>query len=417
MIGRTWWTAAAVVALVALGGYAVARGRGWQLRGPAAQAPATPLPAIQATGGVIADARVVPARRAALSFGGSGAVRSVDVEEGDVVPAGRVLVRLESARQASIVLQAEADLVAAAANLRKVERGADAESIAAAEAAVDVARADVQAAAARIASAAANLRRVAGGSPDDAALAERRVALAKNVLWGAQAQRDSICGRVEDGVADQADCDGARSRVAQAEEEVRIAELEQGRATRGGEADDVAAARATVGEAESARSAAEARVRQAEAELARVTQGADTDDLAAARAALDQADARLEQARVALDDQALRAPFAGMIGAIDVREGEHVAPGVPVLQIGDLAAWRVETEDLTELDIVDIEEGAPVVMTFDAIDGLEMAGKVDRIRTFGENRLGDITYRVTIVPAENDPRLRWNMTAQVRIGP
>ena len=30
--------------------------------------------------------------------------------------------------------------------------------------------------------------------------------------------------------------------------------------------------------------------------------------------------------------------------------------------------------------------------------------------------LGDITYRVTIEPEEEDPRLRWNMTASVRIG-
>ena len=33
----------------------------------------------------------------------------------------------------------------------------------------------------------------------------------------------------------------------------------------------------------------------------------------------------------------------------------------------------------------------------------------------GENTLGDITYRVIIVPQKHDPRLRWNMTASVNI--
>jgi len=45
-----------------------------------------------------------------------------------------------------------------------------------------------------------------------------------------------------------------------------------------------------------------------------------------------------------------------------------------------------------------------------------MAGQVTRIRSLGENRQGDITYRVIITPNEQDSRLRWNMTASVVIG-
>ncbi len=416
MNGR-WMSVIAVVGLAAAGAYALARERGWLAAGGAASPTATPLPAVLADRVVVADARVVPVRSAALSFAVGGTVRAVDAQEGDRVEAGDVLVKLDSARQAAAVLQAEADLVAAEAGLRKVARGADAESVAAAAAAVDVARADVSAADARIASAQANLARVVSGSSNDADVGERQVALAKDALWGAQAQRDTLCGRVEDGFADQADCDGARARVAQAEEQVGIAELELARIKAGGRAEDVAAARAQVREAESARAAAAARVEQAEAELARVRRGADEADVSAARAQVDQASARLEQARVALDDQVLRAPFAGLLGAVDVRRGEVVAPGAPVLQIGDTSAWQVETQDLTELDIVDVAVDAPVDIAFDAIEGLVLPGRVARIRMFGENRLGDITYRVTIVPGRSDARLRWNMTAQVRIKP
>lgn len=382
----------------------------------AADGPATPLPVVLASGGVVADARVVPIRSAALSAPGTGRVVGIPVEEGQTVKEGEALLRLDSARQAAAVLQAEAELASARAGLARVQRGAEPEAIAAAEAAVEVARADAQAADARIASARANLARVSGGDADDVAISSRRVEQAKNALWGAQSQRDSICGRVEDGFADQADCDGARARVQQSEEELRIVELQHAQVQRGGRAEDVAAARAQVGEAESARAAALARVRQAEAELAKVRKGAAEEDLLIARSRVDQATAGLEQARLALDDAAIRAPFAGRVAAIEVREGEQVAPGTPLLRLADDSAWQLETEDLTELDIVAVQEGDPVSLRFDAVPGLELPGRVAFIRSFGENRLGDITYRATIALEESDPRLRWNMTATAQIG-
>jgi len=56
-------------------------------------------------------------------------------------------------------------------------------------------------------------------------------------------------------------------------------------------------------------------------------------------------------------------------------------------------------------------------MTFDAVPGLKLPGTVGRIRALGENRQGDITYIVTVKPARQNPRLRWNMTASVTITP
>lgn len=410
-----------VVFVVVAGGlFFVAQRQGWLAGGgsPAATgAPtATPLPPVTAAGGVVADARVLPVRSAVLSLPSGGRITAIEVEEGQVVEAGETLLRLDSARQASAVLQAEAELAGAQAGLDKVKKGADAETVAAAVAAVEVARADVTAADARIASAQANQARVTGGSEDDIAIGVRKVELAKNALWGAQSRRDSFCGRVEKKLADQADCDGAKAQVLQSEEEVRIAELLLAQMKRGGRPEDVAAARAQVSEASSARAAAAARLKQSEAELEMVRKGAGDEDLAAGRARVDQAAAALEQARLAMDDAFLRAPFAGTVGAVEVQVGEQVLPGTPVVQLGDTSTWRLDTEDLTELDIVNVSEGDPVGVTFDAIPGLELPGKVARIRSFGENRLGDITYRVTITLDEDDPRLRWNMTSSVRIG-
>jgi HlyD family secretion protein len=83
--------------------------------------------------------------------------------------------------------------------------------------------------------------------------------------------------------------------------------------------------------------------------------------------------------------------------------------------MADLATWQIETTDLTELDIARVRAGSTVTMTFDAVPGLELSGKVSRIRPIGENKQGDITYVVTITPDRQDERLRWNMTAAVSI--
>jgi HlyD family secretion protein len=56
-----------------------------------------------------------------------------------------------------------------------------------------------------------------------------------------------------------------------------------------------------------------------------------------------------------------------------------------------------------------------VVLTFDAIPSLELGGTVLRIKPIGQEKLGDVTYTVIVRPDEQDPRLRWNMTAVVTI--
>ena len=64
-----------------------------------------------------------------------------------------------------------------------------------------------------------------------------------------------------------------------------------------------------------------------------------------------------------------------------------------------------------------VAEGAPATITFDAIPGLKVTGKVSRIKPLGENKQGDMTYVVIVAPDQIDPRLRWNMTASVAIEP
>lgn len=160
---------------------------------------------------------------------------------------------------------------------------------------------------------------------------------------------------------------------------------------------------------------AEAELRRARAELDLTRAGSRPETIAAAEAELEAAKAALQKARAALSDAELRAPFAGTVVSIDINPGEYAAPGTAVLRLADLSSWRVETRDLNEIQVAQVREGQPVTVTLDALPGLELSGKVQRIEGYGENQQGDITYTVVVALDKHDERLRWNMTATVEI--
>ena len=166
---------------------------------------------------------------------------------------------------------------------------------------------------------------------------------------------------------------------------------------------------------------AEKKLAAAELEVAKLEQGRDPLDvalseaeLASAEADVTAAEARLAVMRVPLRERELRAPFAGTIGSVDVSAGELVSPSMVVVKIADLSAWRVETQDLDEINVVNLREKDPVVVTFDALPDVEIAGTVVSIGQFGEEKQGAITYTAVIELEETDKRLRWNMTAAIR---
>jgi HlyD family secretion protein len=217
------------------------------------------------------------------------------------------------------------------------------------------------------------------------------------------------------------------SGIQMAEQQVTQAQARLDKLRAGASADELAQARAQVaasnaeldkllGEQHSgALAAADATVDQAQAHLDQLRAGASKSELALAAAEVQSAQAALQLAHAAMAEAELRAPFAGTVAALDVRSGEYLAPGVPVAHLADLSAWRVETTDLTELNITRIREGSHVAVTFDAIPSLKLVGTIGHIRALGENKQGDITYIATIALDQADPRLRWNMTASATI--
>jgi multidrug resistance efflux pump len=381
---------------------------------------------------ILVEGKVVPIRTVSLGMATGGRVTEVAVAEGAQVAAGQVLARVDAARQTAAVAQAEAGLRRAEARVQQLKAGARPQELAAAQAALDAAQAqlariqqgarpeDIRAAEAALSAAQASLAKLQEGAGSGQLIAARTEVLnAGAVLQQAQAAYDKVKGNPDIGALPQS-VQLQQATNAYNAAKARLADLEAG-ATNA----DLAGAGARVRQAQAqldalkaaARpaeiAAAEAEVRRAAAQLALVREGPRSEEIAIAEADVAAAQAALDQARAALADTELRAPFAGTVAELNLRVGEQAAPGASAVTLADFSAWVVETTDLTELNVVRVQPGDTVTISLDAAPGLELAGEVVRINPVGRDQRGDVSYTAELRPLQTDPRLRWNMTAAV----
>jgi multidrug resistance efflux pump len=147
--------------------------------------------------------------------------------------------------------------------------------------------------------------------------------------------------------------------------------------------------------------------------VARLKDGIDPDQLAAAQARLTTAKASVTNAQAALDSLKLKASMGGTVVDVNVLPGQQVTALQTLMSVADFSNWVVETDNLTETEIVNVAVGQKVKVVLDALPNVELAGTVSHINDrFVETR-GDVTYTVTVTLDETDPRMRWGMTAAV----
>ena len=261
-----------------------------------------------------------------------------------------------------------------------------------------------------------DMERLPGDLPDE------RVDLEASALRAVEDAESGLAqARVVFEQAQRAEAEG----IAQAEAGVRDAQARMEQLVAAPDADRVAAARARVAAAEAnldqLRGAGRAAqldtaavgVSQAQAQLAQAAAAPREEDLAVARVEVEAAQVALDQIELELTQATLVAPFAGTVARVDMELGGLAGPDAPALVLADMSSWRVETDDLTELEVVRLREGDAVTVRFDALPELELAGRVRQIKPLGTNRQGDIVYTVVVDLVQSDPRLRWNMTAVV----
>jgi HlyD family secretion protein len=359
---------------------------------------ATLLPAINSGGQVIADGKVVPLQSANLSFTGSGIVETVLVSEGDLLQKDQAIARLTGSQQAQASLAAaQLELLSAKQSLTDLTRNSP---VAAAQAQLDL----------------ANARKKEKDAKEDSILASsggKKEALgkAKDDLAAAQAQYYYLLSHNDNSMGAQIRIATAYQEVIRALQEVQKAQGEYDDTQRnGGDGDS------SVAEIRRAEYAlAQAQRKSDEDALGRLQNGVDPEKLALAVARVTNAERQLDAAQTAVNNLELRAPFSGTVVSMSLKQGELVNPGSVVARLADLSGWKIETTNLSEMDVVKIQLGDTAAITFDALPGVKLTGHVDRINGFGESQQGEITYKVTILLDTSDPHLRWNMTAIVKI--
>ena len=348
-------------------------------------------PVVSATGVVI------PEQWATLSVASPGNVSELLVSEDDKVSTDQVLLKLDGEDQLKAAISAaNFELVSAQEALDALYKNPEKRAALAAQGIVDAQRA-IDDAKKRL----DNL--ISDADPDDIDQARASVVLAKDQLDKALEDYAPYENKPEDNLTRAV----LLSKVAQIQDLYEAAVRRFNNLV--GDANSL-----DLQEAQSDLALAEAQLVTAQRDYEILKAGPDPDNVAMAEARLASAKDQLSAAEAALEDLELRAPFTGTISEVNVRQNEWVVPGQPLMLLADLSNLQVETTDLNEIDVAQVDVGDPVTVTFDALPGIEVEGEVVEISPKSSTGAG-VNYKVLVKLAEIPPQLRWGMTAFVDI--
>lgn len=376
---RWWWVAGVVLLVLVIAGFFFWRQSTARSAGTGERTAVVERGTLQVV--VNASGRIEPARQVALTFGSPGLVTEVLVKIGDEVRAGQVLARLDTADLELNVRQAEASLRSAEARLAQLKAPPRPETVKAAEAAYRNALAQY-------------LRLKNTPSPEDKAVAEANLKKAEVMLNRARAAYEPVSWRPDIGMLPQS------LNLENATLDYQIAKATYDRTVKGPSPEELAAAWASV--------------ESAKAQLERAMSGPTEEEVAIAEAAVEQARAALEAARRNLEKAVLKAPFDGVVSAVNITAGEMAPTARPAVVLVDISALQM-TVNVDEMDVARLRSGLPVEITLDALPDVTLTGRVDRIGPAATVVEGAVAYPVVIVLDPTDAPVRVGMSANVTI--
>lgn len=355
----------------------------------------TEIPIVEDTYAVIAEGRIMPTRYVNLTFINGGFIDEVLVNEGEEVTKGQTLAKLRDEALAAELAAAEMELVQARQayddldqNLELLTAEAQEQLAEAQDAVLDAER--------RV----NNL--VYGAKEANLQAAEANVVLLRDQLEDAEEDFVKHSNKPEDNLERAT----YQSAYAQAQLNYDAAVNQLNNMSAGSNPTELAVAEAEL-------AVAEAGLAIAQRDYALWQEGPHPDDLEAAQSRLDAAERGVEAAQKAFNDATLKAPFDGVVASIDLRAGELVAAGQVAAVVADISVWKVETDNLTEIEVPRVHVGQQVEVIADALPDVSLTGEVESIQQLYEEKRGDITYTVTISLDEGHPDLRWGMTVVI----
>jgi multidrug resistance efflux pump len=135
------------------------------------------------------------------------------------------------------------------------------------------------------------------------------------------------------------------------------------------------------------------------------------EDVAVAEAELKQARLNVEAARARLNLATLVAPLDGTVTNVFINAHEYTNAGQPILELSDLTELVVEVK-MDDIEVARIDIGDKLLMTFDALPGIEIEGRVISIMP-NEGGDGERSFIVLFELDVQPEGLRWGMSAEV----
>ena len=136
-------------------------------------------------------------------------------------------------------------------------------------------------------------------------------------------------------------------------------------------------------------------------------------DIQIAKAQLDNAEAALQSAQTTYDQSFLRAPFDGVVAAVNVSPGDVVDTTTVVATI--MTVERVAKISLNEVDAASVKIGDPATITFSALPDVTATGTVEQIDSIGTVTSGVVSYNAKILIEVNTPDIKPGMSVSAKI--
>ena len=342
----------------------------------------TDIPVVKSSGGIVAEGKLVPNQFVELSFSTSGKIAEILVKEGDQIKAGEPLARL--ANRESV----EAQIATAVKGLSDANQ---------------------------------EFKNLNDNYVVDRANALNVIADANRAVRDATYQRDNYL--VPSDQINLTAADAVTSMKERLDKAYAAFKPYQGESSGDKTREDLKDA---LDNAQSAYDSAirrlelETTLEKAKAELQKAQNdyenlkgGPNPDKVTAIQNQIRSAEAALASAKAMLSNLELVSSINGTVIEIKPKTGEEVNANQVVITVADINKWYVETDNLTELDVVNITLGQKAKVVADALPNVTMNGVVDKINQKFEEKRGDTTYTTRVLLEEVDPRLRWGMTVLI----
>mgnify|MGYP000061883493 CR=1 FL=1 len=128
--------------------------------------------------------------------------------------------------------------------------------------------------------------------------------------------------------------------------------------------------------------------------LAMLETGPTRTQIAVAEAAVQEAYAKLKMAEARLSECTLAAPFAGIINKVFVRPGDLATAKLPLIEMYDPKSLVVRFA-VPEVATSELRDGMPVTISFDALPGRPVNGKLVRVYPDLDRRMRTRTVEAT----------------------